>query len=634
MDQDLLDAFLTEARDLVVRAAGDLDVLAARPGDAEALEGLFRSLHTLKGSTALFDLPVLTALLHAAETRLEDARRAGALPPAGGGQIVRALDQTEGWLDALAAGTGASDIQLAEARDLTAALEGDQAPAAARREPAGEEKTAPDWARALGRGSPGEVAVRYRPGADAYFRGEDPLAVVQGLPGLAVLRTSLHPAASEGPYDPFQCRLAFEALCLAPEAEVRAALRLVGGDAEVHALPQVRATPSAQARTVRVPALGLDRVAALVDDLVIAKNGLSHAIDRLGGLAGDRALLGELQDRRADLERRIGELHGAVTDLRLVALRGLFARLPRLVRETAARLDKRIELAISGEDVALDKAVVETLFEPLLHLLRNSIGHGVEPPETRRRLGKPEPARLAVAASTRGDFVCIEVADDGAGIDPQAIRRLAVGRGVIDAEAAAGLDDAAAAELVFARGFSTAGQVSDVAGRGVGMDAVRETLAGLGGRVELDNRPGAGLTVRLLLPARTVLTRVLVVEAGGARFAAPLQAIGETRRVRAEEVTVLRASRTFVRRDTVVPIQRLRDLLDLPPADDPPVFPVLVLAGGEAPVAVQVDALGEQLQAPLRPLGGMLAGYPGLLGSILQGDGRVLLVLDLAELSA
>lgn len=647
-DREMLEAFLSEGRELVGRAAEELTALSRDAGASEALDRLFRSLHTLKGSAALFDLAPLTALLHAAETRLEPLRAGGAVEAALGADITGALDVTEAWLDQMEAGGEPTRGLLAMATSLTARLEGGESasPAGEKLETAAPVAAAPDWAAELLERH--EVryavsAVRYRPDADAYFRGDDPVAVLRALPGLRALEIGLADEGSDaaGPYNPFRCRLLAHALCDAPEPQVRAALRLVAEQAQVVRLePTAGAEPGEPGlargaeQTTRVSAARLDDVAALVDELVIARNALEYAAAQVAAIAPAGPEVRELALRQAALQRLLADLHGAVTDLRLISLRALFARFPRHIREAAGRLGKVVDFQIDGEETALDKSAVDALFEPLLHLLRNAVDHGVEAPDGRRAAGKPEAARLRLAARQAGEAVVIEVSDDGRGLDPAALRVRAAERGLMDAAAAGQLDDAQASELIFAPGFSTAQQVGEFSGRGVGMDSVRATLTQLGGRVDLDNRPGAGLTVRLTLPARMVLARVLVVDVGGERFGVALEAVSETHRVRADEVTPIRAGRAYVRRDAVIPILRLRDLLGLAGAADPPVFPVLTVNAGSGAVGVQVDALGERVEAPLRPLDGLMKGFRGLVGSMLQGDGRILLVLDLAEMAA
>lgn len=627
---ELLDQFLVEGRELLERGSADLAALHRHAEDREALDGLFRTLHTLKGSAALFDLPTLTGLLHAAEARLEAARRDRAADPGLLSAVVRALDVTDAWLEALEAGAPTDGLAGDTSRAFAQLTGGSLAT------PASEEALPKDWSHELIRGltvSGPVVAVRYVPSADAFFRGDDPLAVVRGVPGL--LKLEMAADAESEPYDPFRCALRLQAVSDAPVADVRLALRLVSDQVELAVVetfdPAPRTTPDLATRSLRVDAGRLDELAALTDELVIAKNALAHETARLAAEVGAGR---ELANAQAAVERLVSALHASVTGLRLVSLSHVFSRLPRQVREIAEALGKDVELLISGEQVAVDKSVAERLFEPLLHLVRNALDHGVEPPEERAAAGKRTRALLTITAQARGEEVTIDISDDGRGIDPTYIRRTAIARGAISAEAADELSDSDAANLIFAAGLSTARAVSKVSGRGVGMDAVRAAVAQLGGRVALENRPGRGLSVRLSLPAHVVLTQILVVKAGGERFGVPLDSVTESHRVTLAEVTPIRAGRAYVRRETVVPLIRLADLLGLRSADDGHHFTVLNVEGGGEPLGIQIDEIAERLEAPLRPLSGLLATFPGIVGTVLQGDGQVLLVLDLAELAA
>lgn len=628
---DLLDQFLIEGRELVERAAADLAVLERRADDREGLDGLFRTVHTLKGSAALFELPALTALLHAAETALEAARREGGSAPELRAATARVLDITEAWLDALEADAPVEQLGEETARVL-ASLTGSSAEAPSHDEAA----PAADWARALTQGlglSGPVVAIRYTPAAEAYYRGEDPLAVVRAIPGLA--KVGMAAAPDDGAYDPFRCSLRLQAISTAPVADVRQALRLVADHAEIVVVeafePAPAGAPGLALRSLRIDAGRLDELAELMDELVIAKNALFHEARHLAAASGGGGR--GLANAQAAVERLVSDLHASVTTMRLVRLSHVFTRFPRQVREISEALGKDVELLISGEQVTVDKAVAERLFEPLLHLVRNALDHGVEAPEARVAAGKRRRALLTIAAQARGDEVTIDVSDDGRGIDADRVRRAAIERGALAPEAAEALTDSAAVELVFTAGLSTTEAVSDLSGRGVGMDAVHAAVHQLGGRVALDSRPGEGLAVRLTLPAHVVLTKILVVEAGEARFGVPLDSVAETHRVRLDEVTRVRAGRAYVRRDTVIPLVRLSDLLGVG-ADEGEVFPVLsVEARGEL-VGVQIERIAERVEAPLRPMSGLMAAFPGVVGTVLQGDGQVLLVLDLAELAA
>lgn len=387
----------------------------------------------------------------------------------------------------------------------------------------------------------------------------------------------------------------------------------------------------AAARTLRVEAARLDELVAAADELAVLKN-------RLAQLAAEAArsleprLARTLGRAQAELDRQVLRVHAAATRLRVTPLNPVFRRFPRLVRETAAGLGKEVELAIAGGDVEVDKTIVDTLFEPLLHLVRNAIDHGVEAPEARRAAGKRLPARLSLTASAQGDEVVIEISDDGRGVDPAGVRAAAAVRGVADAATLAAMTDEAVIDLIFAPGFSTARKVGDISGRGVGLDAVRASVTALGGRVALRSEPGRGARFLIVLPTSVRLARIMTVRAGAETFGLPLESVVETARVAAGHVTPVRSGRAFVWRDQAAPLLELSDLLQLPPPTPRDEIKVVIVRAGDDVVGVAVDDFGERLESPLRPMTGLLAGAAGVVGATLMGDGRVLMVLDLQEL--
>lgn len=386
------------------------------------------------------------------------------------------------------------------------------------------------------------------------------------------------------------------------------------------------------ARSLRIPVDRVDALGADVDDLAVIRNQLAYLIGQAAP-ALDLQLARELVRRQSELDRRVSRLFADVTRLRLVPVAPVFRRFPRLVREISAALGKRVELSVTGGDVEVDKSVVDDLFEPLLHLVRNALDHGVETPDERRGAGKPETAKLGLGAYPLADEVVIEVADDGRGIDPRRVRDVALARGVATIEALEAMDEEAVRELIFAPGFSTASQVGDLSGRGVGLNAVKAKVAALGGRIGIASRPGEGTRLSLYLPLRVRLARIMTVSAGSEVFGVPLETVIETVRVSSARVTPVRAGRAIVWRDRPVPLLPLASLLRLPePAAAPDELKVLIIQAGEDLAAICVDAFGERLETPLRPMTGLLSRAPGLAGTALMGDGRVLMVLDLEAL--
>jgi two-component system chemotaxis sensor kinase CheA len=383
------------------------------------------------------------------------------------------------------------------------------------------------------------------------------------------------------------------------------------------------------ARTLRIDASRVDAIVNLTGELTVAKNAVGHHVKLAE--AGDPRAAGLLRHSHARLESLVGELQQAVLAMRVLPLRHVFQRFPRLLREMGADSGKPVELAVEGGDTEADKAIVEMLFEPLLHVLRNAMDHGVEDAATRRARGKPPVATIVLRAERVGDQVVVEVGDDGGGIDLARVRSVALERGLLDASSTSSDDEIMS--LIFEPGFSTARQVSDVSGRGVGMDTVRTAVHRMGGRVGLQSRAGLGTTVRITLPFSAMMTRVMVVTARGQRFGIPLDAVVETVRVDVDRIAAVGSTHAVALRRRTVPVVSLADALDLPGAVDPSPQATLVvtnLDGSDG--ALRVDDIGERLEVMLKPLEGLLAGMRGYAGSTLLGDGSVLLILDVAEL--
>lgn len=454
----------------------------------------------------------------------------------------------------------------------------------------------------------------------------------------AVLDGALGKAAGEG--DPASLRTVLTTLlgdrpgaapALAPEGAVEPAR---GGARPAERMTEETRTEAAAAQKVlKVDQGKVDSLMNLIGELVVAKNGMPYLSRRAEQIYASREMAREIKDQHAVIDRIAQELQAAIMAVRMLPVGQMFQRFPRLVRDLARRLGKRIELVVTGEETEADKAVIESLVDPLVHMIRNAIDHGIEPPEDRIAAGKPETGTIRLSACQENDRVVIEVSDDGAGIDPEAIRRKAVQRGLLSAEAAAALSDTDAVNLVFAPGFSTKEQVSDLSGRGVGMDVVRTAVEKAGGTVTLTSTLGSGASVRLAVPLTMAVTRVMSVDVAGHAFGIPMDVIAETVRIPQARIHSIRGDEAFVLRNTVVPLVRLARLLDLPPAADPPEEEaVMVVRFGKERLGVVVDGFRESLEVIVKPMDGILAGMPGYSGTALLGDGRVLLVLDLKEL--
>jgi two-component system chemotaxis sensor kinase CheA len=501
-------------------------------------------------------------------------------------------------------------------------------------------------ARGLEAGGAGLLAIRYLPDAHCFFRGEDPLGLMRQLPGLrALLLDPVEPWAVLAEIDPFQCNMCLRAIVEAPRAEVEQWLRYALDQVEIVALPQgervaavcgpiasqpgVSQSPLPAPATLRVEQAKIDVLMNLIGELVVAKNAIAYlARCAEQGQLSTGELAREIKARHALVNRIAEDMQGAVMSVRMLPVEQIFQRFPRLVRDVSRRLGKRVELVVEGGDTEADKNIIEAIADPLIHMVRNSLDHGIETPEVRRQAGKPEHGTLRLTAVQDNDEVFI-------GIDPAAVRRRAMEQGLIDGERARAMSDEDAIALVFAPGFSTAPEVSDLSGRGVGMDVVRAAVEKVGGRVSIASRIGVGTTVELVLPLSLAVTRIMTVCCGDGLFGVPMSLVVETVRVARAALHRFRDREAFVLRDRVVPVLRLAALLGLPDdADAGEEVAILVVQIRGERLGLVVGAFREGMEAIVKPMEGVLADVQGFSGTTLLGDGRVLLVLDLRELVA
>lgn len=646
MMDELLAQFLIEGRDLVAEAQAALMVLGRDARDRAAFDHLFRATHTLKGSVVLFDMAPAERLLHAAETRLEAVRRAdGALLGETLDIIVAIIDQTDRWIDAMEASGALDDDASDEAAMLLDRLEDIGQTGEPR-----EERASPapsSWLATL-RDRPAFAPVdtgrdltafRYTPDPDCFFRGEDPLAVAAAVPDLVAL--AVLPAGDAWPAladcEPFRCASVLEGLSGANEDAVRAAFRMMPDQIQVERFSTLSpstadALPSqAPSAMLRVDAERLDRLADQGGELSAAIRALRPISDRVRAL--DPHLASALAKAEEEIARVTATLRHAIAQVRLVSLEPVLRRLPRLAREAATRSGKTMRFTLEGETTQVDKQIADQIFEPLLHLVRNAIDHGIEPAGERTQNGKPGEGQISLSVTREGDNVFFLLADDGRGIDPDRVRATAVARNIMDAGAAAALDDASAIRLIFLPGFSTAARTTELSGRGVGMDAVQAAIDRLAGTIAIESEVRQGTRISLRLPVHAIGTPLLVVAAGGQQFGIRLDQVAETTRIAADAIQPVGQGHACILRDRTVPILDLAQLLGLPPVSG--AFARLVVTdAGSSRVALRVAQFGERFDATVRRHTGLLAALPSVSGTTMMADGSALLVLDLAELAA
>jgi two-component system chemotaxis sensor kinase CheA len=387
-------------------------------------------------------------------------------------------------------------------------------------------------------------------------------------------------------------------------------------------------------RVLRVSEAKIEILVNLAGELVVAKNALAHSAKLVEQDLGGTQVARSIQRDRDAIDRLVTELHGTVLQLRMVPVAQLFRSFPRQIRDLARQLDKNVLLMTRGETTEVDKTIMDRLFEPMVHLVRNAVDHGVENPVQRRAAGKPEAATISITASRIGDRLLIEVTDDGRGIDPAAVRRKASEKQLLMPAELTALTDKQVVDLVFSAGLSTASAVSDISGRGIGMDVVRTAIEQMGGRASLESKVGVGTTVRLDLPMTIAMSRIMVVEAGGQLFGISMDAVSETVRVTPDRISRIKNNDGFVLRDRAVPIVSLAACMKLPEQkrhEKAPRLLIVIEAAGRI-AAFEIDAIRDRLDVVLKPMQGLLEGARGYAGTTLLGDGQVLLVLDAKEM--
>ncbi|ALV06949.1 chemotaxis protein CheA [Roseateles depolymerans] len=388
-------------------------------------------------------------------------------------------------------------------------------------------------------------------------------------------------------------------------------------------------------RVLKVAQDKIDRLMDLIGEMVVAKNALPYLAQRAETQFGQREMAREIKNQYAVINRIAEDMQHAIMQVRMLPVGTVFQRFGRLVRDLSKRLGKEVQLVIEGEDTEADKNVIESLADPLIHILRNSLDHGIELPADRVAAGKPAQGTLRVQARQEGDRVILDISDDGAGINTARVRAKAVERGLIPADRADALSEAEAVQLIFLPGFSTTDSISDLSGRGVGMDVVRSAVERINGTVSLSSERGQGTRIRLTLPLSMAVTHVMMIRAAGCRFGVPMDLIVETVRVPAEDIHRFKQAQTVVLRGRVVPLRPLNQMLAL---EEPPRLnaegehAVLVLRWGGEQIGLIVDEFDGTCDIILRPLEGVLGGLAGFAGSALMGDGSVLMILNPKEL--
>jgi two-component system chemotaxis sensor kinase CheA len=647
---DPVETFRQEAQDLLEQIETGLLDLAHRPGDRALIDAVFRGLHTLKGSGAMFGFDALAAFTHHCESAFDRVRK-GEVPASP--ELVAAVLAAQDHMRALAEGTDASE---AEGEALLARLRNAVDAAA------GVTVTAP--------AAPGAATwkVRFSLPTDALANGTRPLPLLDELRelgeckvtaltdqvpplealnptecwlGWEVILTTTHPRSAIEDVFIFvidEMTLEIEALdapvaAPAAEADAPAEVLLAAVNNEAAAAPIVESaapdTPAGEAKaarvgdTVRVPAERLDELMDRVGELVIAQSRLKQV--------AVTSAEPQLRAVAEEIERLASELRDTMMVVRMVPVAQLFGRFRRLIHDLARDTGKSIELSTEGETTELDKTVIERLADPLVHLIRNSADHGLETPDQRLAAGKPATGQIKLAARQSGAEVIITITDDGRGVDRARVRAKAEENGLIAPGAV--LSDSELLQLIFHPGFSTAATITNLSGRGVGMDVVKRTIEGLRGAIEMTSEPGQGSQISLRIPLTLAIIDGLLVRVGPARYVIPLPAVEECVELTVEQDMRSTGRSLLTLRDRLVPFIRLRELFRTGLAPDPH-QKVVVVATGQERVGLVVDQILGDHQTVIKSLSSFHADVETFSGATILGDGGVALILDVAHLVA
>ncbi len=619
-DDRARDDFTGEAEELLdalSRGLADLEAQGAsvRP---ELINKIFRDVHSLKGLAAMVGLGEISELAHALEDML-DRLRMGRV--AISKSLVDLLYDSVDALNRLVVGGAADVASLTERIHDLVTRAPQQETTAVLRDINLDEQTR----KSLTEYEEHRLTENVRAGKqifsiEAQFDFAD---FDQKLRALALKLSESGEVLSTLPsVDPSGTGIGFR-LLYGSTLEEKAVVR-IAADAKVMSLRVEDSGP---------PLSGQPRAAVLHEEEDLSLRSASATVrvdiaklDSLMNIIGELHGLTRRLEKNRDVARKLNELQKLAIDLRMVPVGQIYSKLSRSVRKLARELNKDIELVLLGEETELDKMLVEEISDPLMHIIRNALDHGIEPPQERIAAGKDAKGRVTLSAYPQGNSVLIDISDDGRGIDPQKIREAAIRTGL----------DASADpyDLLFAPGLSTAAEVSEVSGRGVGLDVVKKNIQALKGSIEVISEPGRGTTFRIMLPITLAILQALIVRVSGQQFAIPLTSVDETLRIQAREIQTVEAREVLAVRDLTLPLVRLADAFALESEEDWPdrkLF-VVVTRSGEKFAGIVVDGIVRQQEIVIKSIGARLARTPGIAGATEIGEGEIVLVIDVGSL--
>ncbi len=614
--RDIFNEFVIEAEENLQKIEENLLELEKDPRNEEILNATFRAMHTLKGGAGFLGLEAIVETAHAAEDVLGKLRNGELqLTPELNDLILEAVDFIR---SALAKYEAGEEVQVPE--DLVARLRKLEESAVSKQE---EEATVDELLERYGfghlKGKPIEEILEE---LILLPPDERPADLIDQLDKLIAVSETPQPAEEEKAEEP-PPELAEKSIEVAEEQTEEEVPR----EKEEEKKPPERKAPVSQEgeKVLRIDVRKIEDLMNLVGELVLERNRLLRVFQKLYEEYQSKTI-DEFETVMSSLDRIVGDLQLAVMKTRMQPVKRLFQKFPRVVRDLARMLGKEVELVLEGEDAEMDKTVLEKLEEPLIHLIRNAVDHGIEPPEERARMGKTPKGTVKLSAYYHGDRIFIEVADDGRGIDVEKVKKKALERGLITPDRAEKMTDKDILFLIFHPGFSTAEGVSQVSGRGVGMDVVMNTVSAFRGTIDIETERGKGTKITLSFPLTVGIIRSLLVSVNGRLFAIPIYSVLEIIQGEDAQITTVSGKEVLILRELTIPLINLGEALEMGGGS---IGYVIVSQVGSQKVAFTVEDLFGDEEVVVKPLGKIIGEVQGISGATITGDGKVVLILDL-----
>ncbi|MGG7047444.1 MULTISPECIES: hybrid sensor histidine kinase/response regulator [unclassified Campylobacter] len=620
--KEIMEDFLVEAFELIEQIDHDLVELEANPEDLDLLNRIFRVAHTVKGSSSFLNFDILTKLTHHMEDVLNKARKDELkMTPDVMDVVLESVDMMKGLLHGIRDHGNDRDVGI-QIQDicsrLTAISEGDAAPAAAPAAPSPEPEP--------------EVVAEPEPEISdenlSKLSDDEVEAEIERLLKVRKAEDQARRASKNAASaaTPAAAKPATPAPATKPAAAPK---KEEDGDKKVPA----QSGAVAQEQTIRVEVKRLDHLMNLIGELVLGKNRLLKIYDDVEERYEGEKFLEELNQVVSSLSLVTTDIQLAVMKTRMLPVAKVFNKFPRMIRDLSRELGKQIDLEISGEETELDKSIVEEIGDPLVHIIRNSCDHGIEDPETRKLAGKPEKGTVELKAYNEGNHIVIEIVDDGKGLDAAMLKMKSIEKGIITEREADAMSDKEAFSLIFKPGFSTAAKVTNVSGRGVGMDVVKTNIEKLNGIIDIESEVGKGTVMKLKIPLTLAIIQSLLVGTQEEFYAIPLASVLETVRVPIDDIYTIDGKNVLRLRDEVLSLVRLSDVFGVKKVFDGGDHTYVVIIGvAEAKLGIIVDTLVGQEEVVIKSMGDYLQNIPGIAGATIRGDGRVTLIIDVGAM--